>query len=500
MAARLALGAAAALLLSAQGAAGAVGADRVHALPGWPHALPSRHYSGYLSVPGSNGTRKHLHYYLVLSQKEGAPADGAGEPVVLWQNGGPGCSSLDGLWYEHGPFRINAANNSLLEAFEFSWSKLANVLYLEAPAGVGFSWAEDASDYVTNDDKNAVDNLAAMQKFYELFPELKPGALFLTGESYSGIYTPTLAEAIMQADKAGEWRGARLTGIAVGNGCTGTELGICSNEGNKEKYLTAYLSQTALVSPESKRAVAEACGDFAEQVPSLQGACKEAVTAMHAQVSNVNLYNVYGECHGGSEAGVLKAPVPVTSYSNVVADVLLRGGETLAGGANSAPGPQACIDSRFATNYLIQPAVVAALHVKVPPYEWGVCKNQIKYTPTRPNLPRDTYPELVEYLDRTVIYNGDWDACVPWTDNIDWTSKMAKSHAFREDAPWHPWSYVAADEGSPQVGGYAVTYKTARNQKFFYFITVRGGRHEVPETAPESALELVRKLISGDQF
>jgi serine carboxypeptidase-like clade 1 len=48
---------------------------------------------------------KHLHYYFVECE-EGDPATA---PTVLWFNGGPGCSSLDGLVYEHGPFRINSA-------------------------------------------------------------------------------------------------------------------------------------------------------------------------------------------------------------------------------------------------------------------------------------------------------------------------------------------------------------------------------------------------------
>ena len=64
-------------------------------LPGFDSALPSKHYAGYITVDESNG--RSLFYYLVLSER-----DPAIDPVVLWLNGGPGCSSFDGFVYENG--------------------------------------------------------------------------------------------------------------------------------------------------------------------------------------------------------------------------------------------------------------------------------------------------------------------------------------------------------------------------------------------------------------
>ena len=109
----------------------AFAADEVTSLPGWSGPLPSRQFSGYLDV----GASKHLHYWLVES--EGAPST---DPTVLWLNGGPGCSSLDGFLYEHGPFRTDPANPHKLVRFPQTWAKVANMLYLEAPAGVGYSY------------------------------------------------------------------------------------------------------------------------------------------------------------------------------------------------------------------------------------------------------------------------------------------------------------------------------------------------------------------------
>ena len=111
-------------------------------------------------------------------------SDPATDPVVLWLNGGPGCSSLDGFLYEHGPFRINETDPTKLVPFEWTWARNANMLYLEAPVGVGFSYSDDPSaDYKCNDDTAAEDNLHAVESFFKKFPELSKNSLFITGES-----------------------------------------------------------------------------------------------------------------------------------------------------------------------------------------------------------------------------------------------------------------------------------------------------------------------------
>ena len=99
----------------------------------------------YLNISAT----KHLHYYFIECEN----GDPTTTPTVLWFNGGPGCSSLDGWAYEHGPFRINDTDPTQLYHFDYTWAGLANMLYIEAPVGVGFSYSDDKSDCTSSYDR-----------------------------------------------------------------------------------------------------------------------------------------------------------------------------------------------------------------------------------------------------------------------------------------------------------------------------------------------------------
>ncbi|PNH07041.1 Serine carboxypeptidase 1 [Tetrabaena socialis] len=71
--------------------------DKILALPGFENSLASNHFGGYVTVDEDHG--RQLYYYFVESER-----DPANDPVVVWMNGGPGCSSFDGFVYEQGPF------------------------------------------------------------------------------------------------------------------------------------------------------------------------------------------------------------------------------------------------------------------------------------------------------------------------------------------------------------------------------------------------------------
>jgi hypothetical protein len=109
-------------------------AHLVASMPLLPDGLfPTRHWSGHLAAK-DDGSDKKLFYWLFEPGDAGAGDD---VPLILWLNGGPGCSSMDGLWLENGPFRLRSGNDGwTIDVNEYSWHNApAWTLYVDQPVG-----------------------------------------------------------------------------------------------------------------------------------------------------------------------------------------------------------------------------------------------------------------------------------------------------------------------------------------------------------------------------
>ena len=111
--------------------------DQVTQLTGLNEEIYFNQFSGYLNL---GETKKNIHYWLVESESN--PVD---DPLVFWTNGGPGCSGLIGFLTEQGPFRPDESGQ--LQMNEWRWNRIANMVFLEQPVGVGFSYSDDTKIY-----------------------------------------------------------------------------------------------------------------------------------------------------------------------------------------------------------------------------------------------------------------------------------------------------------------------------------------------------------------
>ncbi|KAF3772676.1 Serine carboxypeptidase-like 6 [Nymphaea thermarum] len=186
----------------------------VRFLPGFDGPLPFELYTGYISVGMREET--HLFYYFIKSEK--SPAE---DPLLLWLTGGPGCSVFNGLALQIGPmkFKEREYNGSLprLVLNPYSWTKVSNIIFLDAPTGTGFSYSNTKEDYLTGDFKASNDNYMFLVKWLHEFPEFRSNSFYVGGDSYSGMPIPFLVQQIANGNREGYQPFVNLEGYILGN-------------------------------------------------------------------------------------------------------------------------------------------------------------------------------------------------------------------------------------------------------------------------------------------
>jgi len=146
-------------------------------------------------LPGSDASVSLFYWLFEESGRETAP-------LVVWLQGGPGASSLFGAFAENGPFRVEAIDNNVtLVRNEHTWAQHAHMLYIDNPAGTGFSQGRLA----TNGSMIAADFTTALLAFYESDHgrALRNQSLYITGESFAGHMIPQIATHIARRNRDG---------------------------------------------------------------------------------------------------------------------------------------------------------------------------------------------------------------------------------------------------------------------------------------------------------
>ncbi|XP_061707852.1 venom serine carboxypeptidase-like [Cydia pomonella] len=131
----------------------------------------------------------------------------------LWLQGGPGASSLFGLFEEIGPFTFSPSGN--LEKNDYSWIHNHSLLFIDNPVGTGYSFTESREGYAKDLETYTTHLDLAMKQFIQIFPELQAAPLFIAGESYAGKYVPALAHRIHRHRQSPPH--FNLKGVMLGN-------------------------------------------------------------------------------------------------------------------------------------------------------------------------------------------------------------------------------------------------------------------------------------------
>ncbi|XP_021277649.1 serine carboxypeptidase-like 45 [Herrania umbratica] len=425
--------------------------DRITQLPGQPN-VGFQQYSGYVTVDEKK--QRALFYYFAEAE-----VDPASKPLVLWLNGGPGCSSLGvGAFSENGPFR---PSGEVLVKNEYSWNREANMLYLEAPIGVGFSYSTDTSSYEGVDDRiTARDNLVFMQNWFLKFPQYRNRSLFITGESYAGHYIPQLAELMLQFNRKDKL--FNLKGIALGNPVL--EFAIDFN--SRAEFFWSH----GLISDSTYKMFTTSC-NYSRYVSeyyreAVSPICSRVMSQVSTETSRfVDKYDVTLDVCISSMLSQSKVLTPQ------------QVGETI----------DVCVEDETA-NYLNRQDVQKALHARlVGVRKWAVCSNVLDYEFLDLEIPTITIVgRLVKAGIPVMVYSGDQDSVIPLTGSRTLVNRLAKEFGLKTTVTYRVWF-----EGQ-QVGGWTQVYGNILS-----FATIRGASHEAPFSQPERSLVLFKAFLEG---
>ncbi|XP_042409727.1 serine carboxypeptidase 24 isoform X1 [Zingiber officinale] len=461
------------LLLSTTAMTDEQARDQISALPGQP-PVAFLQFSGYVTVNKEHG--RALFYWLTE-----AASYSAKKPLVLWLNGGPGCSSVAyGASEEIGPFRINKTGSSLY-LNKFSWNREANLLFLESPAGVGFSYTDTVSDLKNSgDERTAQDALMFLIHWMSRFPQYKNRDFYISGESYAGHYVPQLAKKIVEYNKASLKPFINLKGILVGNAVTDNYFDSIGT--------ISYWWTHSMISDQTYRSILSSC-NFSS--PKASHECDHVVSyAMNHEFGDIDQYSIY------TPSCVASSPKNTTRQHKI------RFKNTLIHGRSSF-GYDPCTEN-YSEKYYNRQDVQKAMHANTTgiPYKWTACSDiliktwadtQISMLPTYKELIAAglriwmfrytlTLAQRKQCVTISIVHcSGDIDSVVPVT-----ATRFAISHLrLKIKIPWYPW-YLGR-----QVGGWTEVYEGMT------FASVRGAGHEVPLLQPKRAFQLFASFLAG---
>jgi vitellogenic carboxypeptidase-like protein len=396
-------------------------------------------YAGFLTVNKTYNSNMYFWFFPSLTQN---PRD----PVLLWLQGGPGGSSLFGLFVENGPFGVY--KNLTLFPRKFSWSSKYNVLFIDNPVGTGFSFTNSDNGYAKNQDDVATNLYSALLQFYELFPDLKGNDLYLTGESYAGKYIPALAYKIHTEPKP---KKIYLRGIAIGDGFSDPPVMIHS--------YAEFMFQTGLLD--------EIQRDYFKNATDFVGALIAQKKWIDADKIWDNLLN--GDISKGS-----------SFYTNCTGSVdyynYMR---------TKSPD-----DFQYYNDYVVLSDVRRNIHVGNLPYQDGKKVELFLLE----DIMQSVKPWLAAIMNKykVLIYSGQLDVIValPLTEamlqTVDWNG--AKEYKRTNRLIWK----IRPDD--VEVAGYV------RRVHDFYQVTIRGSGHISPYDQPERTWDMLDRFITGRPF
>ncbi|KAJ9159383.1 hypothetical protein P3X46_024891 [Hevea brasiliensis] len=446
----------------------------INTLPGYNGELPFTLETGYIGVGEMDEVQ--LFYYFIESERSPNL-----DPLVLWLTGGPGCSALSAIFYEIGPITFNYSNFSwgalpTLVLNPYSWTKVANIIFLDAPVGTGFSYATTLEGYEIGDLSSIAQTYEFLRKWLLAHPKFVFHPLYIAGDSYSGIIVPMLVQDITNGIEVGDKPLNNIRGFFLGNPLTDENIDM------NARVIFAY--RKALLSDELYESTKKDCkGEYYFPPDPSNVACIADLQAVNYCLDKIFLSNILEP-----DCVTYISPQQNISTWKIASSLLEKNFIDVPVSTKQFSEPW-CRADNYVLSYIWANVkeVQAALHVREGTVkDWQRCNSSL----------RDTYyvqeikstvlyqKNLTNNGYRALIYSGDTDLGIPYVGTQEWINSL---NLTIEDE-WQPW-FV-----SGQVAGYVTTY--SKNKYSLTYATVKGAGHTAPEYKPEQCLAMIDRWLA----
>jgi len=417
--------------------------NQVTSLPGY-NGPQMTQFTGYITVNPTEG--KNFFYWLIESQTNPSNA-----PLVIWFQGGPGCSGLIGLFTEHGPYVPNYAGG--LDYNPITWTSVANVLYIEQPAEVGFSYSTTPEGSVSSDSISAQDNFQFIELFLQQYPQYVGTPTWLSGESYAGVYIPSLVGVILNNTNSQIYK--QLAGITLGN-----PVIDCAEDSRALQFNLFYYH--GLVSYTLKHSWdAAGCNELSSlpKCDDIFGQALRQIGQIYQQKRSTNQ--------------------PSLDPDDLYQD-FCTGNGTLNFAENTGY-PSSCypLGTRL-QDYLNRHDVQVAIGAN--PVEWEECSSTLRYSESGASM-LPYYQQLFKQRPdvRVLVYSGDIDIfTVPFAITQGCLYQLNDTLV----STWQPWFVNGATAGYVEVF------------KHYTYATLKGAGHEAPQYQPLTAYNLFTRFLN----
>ncbi|KAL8208134.1 hypothetical protein R6Q57_007546 [Mikania cordata] len=407
-------------------------------LPGFHGDLPFTLETGYVGIGEDDAIQ--VFYYFVESQR-----DPSQDPLLLYTAGGPGNSALYPFLYQIGPLSINFKNstwtNITFEINEKSWTKVANMIFVDLPVGTGFSYSKTWEASRSSDTGLALQSYEFLQKWLLEHPRFLNNPLYISGISYMGIVIPATTLEVYKGNEHGKQPQLNIKGCIC--------VSPLTDKFNDFNSRLEFAHRLALISDDIYESTKKNCNGNYITSDLENSECSNDLRRVDECTSGLNIGNIlYPVCDAAD-------PDPICREA---ADLYL---ESWA-------------------NYK---AVQKALHVR------EVCSSQeLRNQLLNDDSSVDYHKQLVASNSQVLVLSGDHDMNFPYVG----TEKWIRSLDLPIESSWNPW-FV-----SNQVAGYKTSF--AKNGYTLTYATIKGAGHGVALYKPDEALAIVDGWLASRDY